>query len=78
MGNAPCYTSLVSTKYVVTTTQEKHFTGFCTLEAFEENRELHLDRGDTYEIFDGPDPDGTQETFADVKRLALALCSPEE
>lgn len=73
---APCYTSLVSTKYVVTMTWEKRFTGFCTLEAFEENRELYLDPGDTYEVFDGPDPDGTREAFNEVKQLAIARCVP--
>lgn len=69
----------MSTKYVVTMTWEgKQFTGFCTLEAFEQNRELYLDRGNTYEIFDGPDPDGSNECFAEVKRLAFSLCAPEK
>jgi hypothetical protein len=69
---------MATTKYVVTMTWEKRFTGFCMLEVFEENRELCLGHGDTYEIFDGPEPDGTQDTFDEVKRLALALCVPEE
>ena len=62
-------------KYVVTRNEQGQFTGFCTQDAFERNPELYLDQDDTYEAFVGPEPDGTDENFEAVKRLALELCS---
>ncbi len=61
-------------RYVVTKNEDGQFTGFCGEPEFEKNRELFLLDGETYEIFEGPECDGSDDTFALVKQLAVSRC----
>ena len=65
-------------RYVVSKNEDGSFTGFCLKSEFDKHPELFAFPGETTEEFDGPDPDGENETFEQIRRLALALCQPEE
>lgn len=62
-------------KYVVTKNESGEFTGFCSEEQFNRSREVFLQEDDdAFEVFDGPEYDGTDETFAEVRRIARSRC----
>jgi len=60
-------------RYVVTKSPEGWFTGFCREDFFLRNPAIFAE--DSFEAFEGPEPDGSDESFDEVKRIAMALCN---
>lgn len=67
------------TKYIVSKNADGYFTGFCVKSEFEKHPEAYfLEEGETIEEFEGPDPDGQEQTFDRVREIALSFCRDED
>ena len=59
-------------RYIVTKKPDGQFTGVCAEEWFNDHRDVFLDKGDTYECFEGPE----NLSFEQLKQLAKQHCKP--
>lgn len=57
-------------KYVLSKNEDGELTGVCTKDYFDTYPDHFLDEEETAVFFEGPDNDGTDETWAKVKQLA--------